>query len=144
MLVLVTAACAKSPAAANTSTGTSTGTVYAATPPRPARAPVPAISPDSTPAWFAQDSAWTADRRMMRNIVDIAFREGATAADRQAVIDSLGAEVVGGSRIAGRDGVYYVRIPGPGGQAAIEAAVRRLSAMPHVLVASPHSRARTS
>jgi hypothetical protein len=125
--------------------GSAYGAAPAASAPTPAaapavRAPVPPISPDTSPSWFAHDSSWTVDGKMLRRVVNVAFRESAAVADRQSVIDAIGGEVVGGSRIAGRDGVYYVLIAAPGGAEAVQQTVQRLTAMPQVLFASAHTK----
>ena len=49
--------------------------------------------------------------RWARNVMFITFKRTATQADRQAVIDRIHGEVVGGNPPFGDDGEYIVRIP---------------------------------
>jgi Subtilase family len=81
--------------------------------------------PDTFPKWIYSDSAYRKGRPAS-NLLVMVFKPRTSAANRQAVIDSLHAVVVGGSRLASRqgDGFYYVSVP----NAPTEVAVRRLAA----------------
>lgn len=73
---------------------------------------VPAVAPDSTPAWFAHDSSWIEQRSVLKRVVLTIFRSGTDVAQRKAAIDSVGGRVVGGHRgDAASDGYYFVEIP---------------------------------
>lgn len=92
---------------------------------------VPRYPPDSTPtALFAQLGTVSGppllDSAYRKDIVIVAFASTATQAQRQAVIDSIGGEVVGGKPDPmSQDGYYYVRING-GTTAALLSAVSLL------------------
>jgi hypothetical protein len=82
--------------------------------------PVPAHAPDSissalwdslvAPANLMIDAPGLRGR-WVRNVMLITFKRTATQADRQAVIDLIHGEVVGGNPPLGDDGEYIVRIP---------------------------------
>ncbi|MGH7561578.1 MAG: hypothetical protein ACRENB_11245 [Gemmatimonadales bacterium] len=72
---------------------------------------IPAVAPDSTPAWFSHDSSWTADRTLKR-ILTVRFKAGVTLAAKKAALDSVGGLVVGGYHLSNDpDGVYYIYVP---------------------------------
>jgi hypothetical protein len=98
---------------------------------------VPPNAPDSTPtALFAALGSVSGppllDSAYRKDIVIVAFISNATQAQRQAVIDSIGGEVVGGQHDPmSQDGAYYVRING-GTTAALLSAVSLLHRQPIV------------
>jgi len=72
---------------------------------------------------------------MVRSIVKVMFKDGATQRERQQAIDAVSGVVVGGARVAD-DGDYYVRIPGLTAD-DIQVAVRKLQVLPQVELAVP-------
>jgi predicted secreted Zn-dependent protease len=73
--------------------------------------------------------------RFRKDIVTIDFRHGTPLAVRQAIIDSIGGVVVGGSRYeVVSEGTYYVRIHG-GTMSALLAALQILHRQPAVVMA---------
>jgi hypothetical protein len=107
------------------------------------RWPVPLIPPGMTPrALFDSLGTVTASTPGIdpgpyrRDIVIVKFRPGTPLAARQAAIDSVGGQVVGGYRNPdGQDGTYYVRISG-GTFGALSQAVLTLMRQPQVGFAS--------
>ena len=104
------------------------------------RHPVPAVArqyiPDSlllALGTVRRDSSATI--KLVRGIVKVTFRDGTAQSARQQAIDSIAGVVVGGFRLD-TDGEYVVRIPGSTYD-DIQAAVRRLRALPQVEFAYP-------
>ena len=104
------------------------------------RHPVPAVArqyiPDSlllALGTVRRDSSATI--KLVRGIVKVTFRDGTAQSARQQAIDSIAGVVVGGFRLD-TDGEYFVRIPGSTYD-DIQAAVRRLRALPQVEFAYP-------
>jgi hypothetical protein len=89
---------------------------------------VPAVAPNHTPPGFygpeniRHGSACLAGA-MLRGIVVVVFEEGATQAERQAAVDLVKGEVVGGINPGvGREGYYYIRVEDdPDGQILCDA-----------------------
>jgi hypothetical protein len=106
-----------------------------AAPARRYRQQVPAVSPDSEPAWLAADSALSQSGYWKR-IVLVSFRASATQGQRQAAIDRIGGSVVGGIRGVGPDGFYIVYIPKAETSVALGEAIARLKTLPQVDLAS--------
>jgi hypothetical protein len=71
-----------------------------------------------------------------RDMIWLWFRDDASQAGRQAAVDSVGGQVVGGSRVR-PGGVYYVRICHDGTAGPLHAALARLTALPQVSLATP-------
>jgi hypothetical protein len=72
---------------------------------------VPAVAPDSEPAWFAIDSNRTASG-VMKRVLDLRFLAGATPEQKQAAVDSVGGIVVGGYHLSNDPvGVYIIHMP---------------------------------
>jgi hypothetical protein len=104
------------------------------------RGRVPAAAPDSTPAWFLDDSNWTSDLTLKR-IAEVKFQAGASTSQRQAAIDSVGGMVVGGYHLPNApEGTYYVLIPTATSESALLAALQKLERQPGVKDASFHAR----
>ena len=111
--------------------------------PAPQRQRVPAQTPDTVPAWVYDHAHWEEDSPLMsgtflRNVVLVVFQKGATEPERQAAIDLIDGEVIGGRGAPPNvaEGTYYVRIAGDStGRAAVEAA-DQLQALPQVSDAS--------
>jgi subtilisin family serine protease len=102
---------------------------------------VPAVAPDSVPAGMYADSNIVplvdGDQvKLVKNIVLVAFNEGADVAQRGAAITSIGGVVVGGRPTVGGDGIYFVRTP-TSGPSAVMSAVRALDLLSQVAAASP-------
>ena len=73
---------------------------------------VPAVAPDSTPAWFSDYPNWV-EGTALKGVLAVEFSDSATSSQRQAAIDSVAGQVVGGSHFDTSDpGVYLVRVPG--------------------------------
>jgi hypothetical protein len=73
---------------------------------------VPAVAPDSTPAWFRDDSSWVKGT-VLKGVLGVRFSDSATAVARSAAIDSVGGAIIGGSHLDGTDrGEYFLRVPG--------------------------------
>lgn len=74
----------------------------------PAMSSVAALPPDTTPAWFDDDTSWVRDGMLpdgfLRNIVSVLFERGTYLADRQAAVALVGGHVVGGTRFSGETG----------------------------------------
>ena len=102
--------------------------------------PVALVPPDSVPhALFDSlgviSGAPLSNGPYRKDIVVVEFRRGTSLGPRQAAIDSVGGEVVGGKLDAdGRDGAYYILIRG-GTTATLLNAVRILQRQPDVAVA---------
>ena len=60
--------------------------------------PVPPEAPDTTPAWFNDDTSYTTSPVHLKHMIGVTFRTGATQEERQAAIDAVGGKVVGGWR----------------------------------------------
>lgn len=71
-----------------------------------------------------------------RDLIRLWFKNTASQADRQAAVDSVNGEVVGGYRF-NDGGVYYVRIQHDGTAGPLHAAIDKLSALPQVRHAAP-------
>lgn len=94
---------------------------------------VPALPPDSLPAWVQADSSLDPVSHATKNIVVVLFKPGTSQAQRQTAIDSIHGRVVGGlPEIAGGDGVYYVFVQDDGTGSVLNAAVQLLWTLPQV------------
>ena len=104
---------------------------------------VPPQAPDTLPAWVMSGDSTVAffgvpEYRVVRNVVRVKFKAGTPQADRQAAIDAIDGEVIGGRPAPPNvaEGTYYVRIQGDDtGRAAVDAA-DYLEALPQVRNAS--------
>ncbi len=108
--------------------------------PRRDFATAPATAPDYVPQGLFDSLGTLASpdghgAPWVRSIVSIGFELGASQAERQSAIDSIGGTVVGGFRI-GDDGGYYVRIPGTT-ITETQATLATLRSLPQVEFASP-------
>lgn len=106
---------------------------------------VTALPPDSVPTtvWRAlhapknmvqSSPEWTGP--FPRNVVVLMFREDASRAQRQAAVDSVRGDVVGGLPV-GKGGYYYVRIADDGTPKPLFAAIAKLKMLPQVVLATP-------
>jgi hypothetical protein len=74
--------------------------------------------------------------RYLRNIVKVIFEPGTPQEQRQAAIDLIEGEVVGGSRLFRTDGVYFVRIQDDGTAGPLMRAKAQLNSLLQVANAS--------
>ena len=98
------------------------------------RARVPAIPPDSEPAWFADDTSWAGAEHdgYLKRVVAVLFRPEATQNEKQLAIDAVCGTVVGGTRVGETWGAYYVQIEDDGKGTQLGQAIRMVKAMPQV------------
>jgi hypothetical protein len=105
----------------------------------PRFAVVPPTAPDFIPDDLYADSSIIEDTEytsgpFLRDVIGVAFMPGATQAERQAAIDTIGGVVIGGMAYA-NDGDYYVRIAGDSTGEAVTKAVDLLESLPQVYAA---------
>ncbi|MGH7709936.1 MAG: hypothetical protein ACREOG_01555, partial [Gemmatimonadaceae bacterium] len=84
-----------------------------ATAQQPSANVVPAVAPDTVPRGLIDSLPIVTDargKRMRSELVSILFSQSADQVSRQAVIDAVGGEVIGGRRFYQGDGWYYVRV----------------------------------
>ncbi|HTE18217.1 MAG TPA: hypothetical protein VK689_07530, partial [Armatimonadota bacterium] len=103
---------------------------------------VPLVAPDTVP-----NSIYTATKivygdtldsgAFLRDIVLIMFHPWATAEDRLVAVNRTGGRVIGGRRLAGGDGIYFVRVSDNGTPAALRESLARLKVLPQVAYAGP-------
>jgi hypothetical protein len=75
-------------------------------------ASVPDVPPDTTPAWFGDDSSWTRSGfRYLKHTIAVSFQPGTTPTQRRQAMTQICGTVVGGWRagLPGR-GIYAVRV----------------------------------
>lgn len=109
------------------------------------RTPVPARAPADEPAtlWdpryhIINDTVYVSGS-YVRDLAMVLFRADATQAQRQAAVDLVHGEVVGGHRLAnGADGYYFIRIPGDDYPRPLMRALDKLRPLPQVLSATPY------
>lgn len=105
---------------------------------------VPPAAPIHTPPGFYEEDnvryGWGClPGNMLRGIVVVRFRESASRAERQAAIDLIDGEVVGGrGPVLGGEGFYYVRVEDDPKERALCDALMRLNVLPQVDVAMPY------
>jgi hypothetical protein len=104
--------------------------------------PVPASPPSLAPRelWTRenqmQDSIFTRGS-FLRDIAAIRFKPGASQRERQAAVNLVGGNVVGGIPLGNGDGYYLVRVPGDGTARPLFKALQRLRALPQIDSAAP-------
>lgn len=99
----------------------------------PSATDVPAIPPDTIPLWFGDDSSYTLPGGgLLKRVLSVRFGATTTRAQRQAAIDAFGGRVVGGVRLLGNWGYYYVYRAGDTTLAQIEAAEVAMAGQPGV------------
>lgn len=97
--------------------------------------PVPAVAPDTVPAWFGHDTSYSSV--FLKHIIAVRFDSTATSADRRRAIESVCGRVVGGWRMAGgREGFYAVQVADGGDERRLDDLVERIQAQPGVTSAS--------
>lgn len=111
----------------------------------PAILNVTALPPDTTPAWFDDDSSWVRGGMLpdgfLKNIVSVLFEPGTTLPSKQVAVALVGARPVGGLRLSAGDGYYYLLIKDDGTGAQLRAAASELAALSQVEVAALQLRA---
>lgn len=115
----------------------SAGGVGAATDRRDQRPRVPAQAPDTVPAGLFDESnirgtSACVTGPLVRGIVVLTFREGATQAERQEAIDGIQGEVIGGRHRGSGEGYYYVRVEDDEDGQVLCQAFEHLNALPQV------------
>lgn len=97
---------------------------------------VPAEAPDTLPAWVQDDSSYAGV--WLKGVLTIEFSSTATAADREAIIMSIGGIVIGGvgSVGGGTEGEYYVLINGNPERAVVDSIAGSLESDIRVVAAS--------
>jgi hypothetical protein len=103
--------------------------------------PVPALPPDSIPATLYDDSSLVLNSTRLpapfvRDVVALLFVRGTPQPDRQAAVDLVNGEVIGGEPFPDGDGYYLVRVPGDGTDGPVFDAIARLEALPQVELAT--------
>jgi hypothetical protein len=109
---------------------------------RLARAPVPAIPPDSIPAGLYAESSVVrsadgSSPEFLRDVLLVMFTSEATTEDRTSALDLVSGDVIGGIRLTSTDGSYLVRVPAGGQYDALERAASALRSLRHVRFAGP-------
>lgn len=100
----------------------------------------PAVAPDSVPSWFVNDSSWTQELWLKR-VAAVRFTAGATIAQKQAAIDSVGGLVIGGTHLSNDpDGMYFIYVQFAANNDSLLAVFRILTRQPGVGYAGPHIR----
>jgi hypothetical protein len=93
--------------------------------------------PDSSPAWFRDDTSYAdGGNGFLKGVIGILFREGTGQLERQSAIDTIAGVVIGGERFSAGDGFYYVRLSDDSAGTQLMAAVRLLKQLPQVELAS--------
>lgn len=100
---------------------------------------VPAVAPDTAPLGFLDEANLTSDarspNRFVRDVVVVLFRRGTSQEARAAAIAGVSGDVVGGIRMDGVDGMYYVRLPTDPTNDRVFEAIRILQSHPAVAAA---------
>lgn len=71
-----------------------------------------------------------------RDVISLVFRPGVSRERKQSVVDGVGAELIGGTRIS-PDGFYYLRVAADSLARPLQAALLRLKADSSVRLAGP-------
>jgi hypothetical protein len=112
---------------------------------RRASSPIPATAPDiipgdlyGNPDQILNDSPYfSLSDKVLKNIVSIRFEDGASQAARQAAVDVVGGELVGGQPFPGMEGYYLIRVEDEGTGRQMSEAIDLLNTTPGVAVAEP-------
>lgn len=97
---------------------------------------VEVLPPDGAPEWTTADSSISADGLRTKQIVVVFFNAFADQSQRQAALDSVRGTLVGGLRLGGGDGYYYVQVADSGQGVQLDSAVQKLSSLEQVEMAS--------
>ena len=107
--------------------------------------PVPALPPDSVPTavWQALHAPMNLEgpsqqypAAIPRTLILVTFKENTSLVSKQAAIDAISGQVVGGNPI-GNGGIYYVTIVGDGTMTPLLNAISVLKTFGDVLLATP-------
>lgn len=96
---------------------------------------VASLPPDSIPAWFDHDSSYASSQvegRFLRGVVRVLFTEGASQAQREAAVNSVEGEVIGGAPGVDHDGDYFLKVMDDGTGAQLHTALTSLRQVPQV------------
>ena len=102
---------------------------------------IPLQPPDSVPGWVydpanAVRSTWIVGA-YARDVIVIWFMPGTSRQARAEAVCAVDGVVIGGQRLDGADGPYFIRIPPDPMQQRMRRAIARLEALPQVLMATP-------
>jgi hypothetical protein len=84
---------------------------------RRASPPVPLVPPETEPGWFADSTRYTGNTTCLAGIpalpdvIELLFQFETPQPERQAAVDLVDGEVIGGHRTFIEDGYYYIRVP---------------------------------
>jgi hypothetical protein len=103
---------------------------------------VPTVAPDTVPAGMFAQSNWRSGSpcmsgNMLRDVLVVRFKTGTAQAQKQAAIDLIDGEVIGGLPPVYGEGAYYVRVEYDEAGAILCDAVATLKGLPQVGVAGP-------
>ena len=114
----------------------------------PAEQNVPALPPDSTPAWVSHDTSWVnhgdAPAGFLKNTIAVLFQDTTSASDKRLAIALVNGVVIGGAPFLSGDGYYLIRIEDDGSGTQLRAAIEKLEALPQVYGAALVPRVRPS
>src|SRR6266550_6988645 len=101
---------------------------------------VPLSAPDTVPAWVSAPKNLASDTgasyQYYADIILVRFTPNATQTERQAAIDAVNGEVVGGQPMPTGEGFYYVRLNARRRLEPLANAVTTLLSFPRVAAAS--------
>ncbi|MBA4160029.1 MAG: S8 family serine peptidase, partial [Gemmatimonadetes bacterium] len=105
------------------------------------RPPVPAQAPDTLPPGLYNESNIRRNSAcitgpVLKDIIVLAFRPGTPQEQRQAAVDLVQGEVIGGLRPTDLEGQYFIRIEDDGTGERLCQAIGQLEALPQVLLAT--------
>jgi subtilisin family serine protease len=108
---------------------------------RPIPAEVPDTIPDGLYGNFDQ-ILWNSpyfglSDKVLKNVVSIRFEKGTAQAVRQAAVDAVGGELIGGQPIPGIEGYYLIHVADDGTGKQMSEAIDRLNGLPGVAAAEP-------
>ena len=104
---------------------------------------VPAVPPDTNPAWLADDSSWEGAEHdgYLKRVVSITFKSNATLTQKQEAICAVHGAVVGGGRVGDTWGYYLVQVPDDGTGRQLAQAIELLKSFQDVVEAGIVERA---
>lgn len=107
----------------------------------PAERTVPAVRPDTVPAWVSADKNVGGPTAVIgvpfiKRVLHVQFRQGATVQDKALAVALVGGVVIGGTRRGGGEGEYLLRIHDSGSGQGLLDAEQKLALVPQVLRAS--------
>jgi hypothetical protein len=105
---------------------------------------VPPSAPDTVPAALFADSDLISNTVHMsgtfvKNVVNVLFAQTATQTQRQAAVDQVRGQVIGGERLSSGDGFYLIRIQDDGTDGPLWKAIATLEALRCVEMAGPEA-----